>query len=264
MPGTAAIRRRTVSANVTGTATPNERSSVQPSAVFCSSPACTIAASNSSTKNGRPSARGTSASTNAAGTGRPPRQPAATVETSSVVSLRSCRRETERRAARSWTRDKASVGSSSRSEIRHRIGWSAMLSARYSTTSTVSASAQCRSSSTSTQPTPAFTAASTLSTASPSTTTDTSPGGSPERRHSGISRPRIGRNGANSGACGGPDRRRWENIASASGRRAFGRSRPTARPISTGTRRAPASAAASRTRRDLPTPASPRTTSVVP
>jgi hypothetical protein len=32
MPGTAAIRRRTVSANVTGTATPNERSSVQPSA----------------------------------------------------------------------------------------------------------------------------------------------------------------------------------------------------------------------------------------
>jgi hypothetical protein len=90
------------------------------------------------------------------------------------------------------------------------------------------------------------------------------PGGSPGTRHSGISRPRIGRTEPTQGPVAVPTGAGGRTAPRQVAEEHSGCRAQQPRPISTGTRRAPASAAASRTRRDLPTPASPRTTSVVP
>ncbi|CAA9257319.1 MAG: hypothetical protein AVDCRST_MAG76-2629 [uncultured Acidimicrobiales bacterium] len=264
MPGAAPSRRRTVSANVAGMTRPGERSRTQPSAVFSNSWAWTIPANSSSTRNGSPSALATTTSASSRGTAEACRQPAATKTTSSSLSLGSSTMDAERRVARPWTHVKALLDCSLRSETKQKTGSPAMLSARYSTTSIVSASAHCRSSSTSTQPAPSPRVASSLSTASPRTTSDSSPGDSPGRRHSGTSRPRMGRKGASSRTCGGPDLRRCENSASATGRKGSGLSRSTARPVNTSAPRRTPSSAVSLNRRDLPTPASPATTAVAP
>ena len=175
------------------------------------------------------------------------------------------RRGTRAPARRSSDRQaEATAGGPARSKKAAETGSSAMLSARYSTTSIVSASAQSRSSSTSTQPAPSPRVASSLSTASPRTTSYSSPGDSPGRRHSGTSRPRMGRKGASSRTGGGPDLRRCESSASARGRKGSGLSRSTARPVSTSAPRRTPSSAASLNRRDLTTPASPVTTTVAP
>ena len=169
VPGDAPRRRRTVSANVAGMATPWR--AVEDPAVGClrttRRPGPSLpAAPRRETAVHRPSplpprqARG--GRPEPAGSPQPSTRPLRRSGSEAPRWLRSAGQRGRGRTTRPcWVR-------SLRSETKQRTGSPAMLSARYSTTSIVSASAHCRSSSTSTQPAPPPRAASSLSTASPS------------------------------------------------------------------------------------------------
>ena len=134
----------------------------------------------------------------------------------------------------------------------------------YSSSASVSWSAQCRSSRTSTQATCGARTRSRRSTASPRKIGDSSPGTGCGGRHSGISRPSTGRNGPSSSLGGRRPARPAEVSASANGRNGVGAPPATARPARTVRPRSPAVRATSRTSRDLPMPASPARNTVLP
>ena len=194
-----------------------------------SAPAPTAPASTSSTMNGSPSDQARTYSTTPLGTSSEPRQAAVIRPRSSVASASSSRTVAVRAAIRPCSRRSAALASSDRTVATHRTGWVRSASTRYSSTASVSWSAQWRSSSTSSTADSPATAVRSRTTPSASTT-----GGSwvvsPGVRHSGSSLPRAGRNGDSPGRSGSPWLRKWESKASENGRNGTGTSACTPRP----------------------------------
>jgi hypothetical protein len=263
-------RRRSASANVTGTAAlvsplaGESTGACQRPSRSTSEPSPISPASISSTRNGSPSARCTTSDWTASGRSAAPRHSRAIRAVS--AALRRARGSTaaEPRACKATASSPARVASPARVVPRHSTRSVVRLSARNSSRASVSRSAQCRSSRISRQPAAGASARSSRSTASPRNTSESSPPGRPGCCHSGTSWLSTGRNGSSSWLSGTRPARLADVSASANGRKGVGTSLSTARPVSTAMPAAPAALAASRTSRDLPTPASPVTSTVPP
>ena len=168
------------------------------------------------------------------------------------------------RASSFAARSAASLPSSGRNVPTHSTRSAQTLSARYSSSASVSRSAQCRSSSTSRHPRSGDSTRSSRSTASPTKTSEPLSAASRPACHCGTSRPSAGRNGSSSALAGSPPGRSADASASANGRNGVGTPPATARPVSTAHPRAPAMLAHSRASRDFPIPASPASSTVPP
>ena len=256
-------RPRTLSTKLTGNEGPASVSNDHRSPSHASAPAPTAPASTSSTMNGSPSDQARTYSTTPLGTSSEPRQAAVIRPRSSVASASSSRTVAVRAAIRPCSRRNAALASSDRTVATHSTGWVRSASTRYSSTASVSWSAQWRSSSTSSTADSPATAVRSRTTPSASTT-----GGSwvvsPGVRHSGSSLPRAGRNGDSPGRSGSPWLRKWDSRASENGRNGTGTSACTPRPKRTCTPDSRAAVTISPTSRDLPTPASPLTKTTPP